>query len=234
MSKLIFSEKVYADQSQGKRYHNLESVFLKDDDGQKSKLCALCVGERRYFDNGTIEDVEYALSLKTTVCAAAFRRAKKNLKKLGKGKPVYSDNYWLAGVCNDVVRLKNASLATAAKELLRIGYPGHLSIHPTVISENGISIDVNKTIHLFLEPFKLLDFEKALKLCNSQEATLIETLHKQGCKYFSLYDNGNFAALTGECHVVSLSALCGWAGIELPPPPKQIILPLWLQDDLLN
>lgn len=232
--KVILTEKIYADVNQNKRYPNLETVFKKDDDGKKGELKALCVAEKRYYDSGKTELIEYAVPQKTTVRAAAFRRSEENLLNFRKGKPVYADNYYLVGVCNDVIRLRDASLATAAVELLKIGSPGHIAVHRTTVGEFGLDIGLQQTIHIFMAPFELLNLEQALKLCNKEETETILKLNKQGCQYFSLYENGNFAALNGECYVVSSDVLWGWAGVELPPQQQMIIMPLWPQDGLLS
>lgn len=103
MAEIIFSQRLYSDLKERRLYASLQEAFTADLKNRKDELGALCVGELRYFSDGSKDMLEYAVPQKTSVLTADFQKAKDCRDVAGKGKPVFADNMMFAGTNEDCV-----------------------------------------------------------------------------------------------------------------------------------
>lgn len=145
MAEIIFSQRLYSDLKERRLYASLQEAFTADLKNRKDELGALCVGELRYFSDGSKDMLEYAVPQKTSVLTADFQKAKDCRDVAGKGKPVFADNMMFAGTNEDCVVVDTPSLSQACKVLLNnLNELNRISIHRMTFGTKGFSTRIEK------------------------------------------------------------------------------------------
>ena len=225
MKNLIFSQKIFSDRLQKNLYFSLAEALKADDDGEKSVLSAFCLGEMQYFDNGDKQVIEYAVSHKTVVKAASFRKAVANqYQQINRGIGVFADNLIFVGRNEDCVMVEDSSLMDACKLLLsEKNLYNRISIHRTKFCEKGFSIKVDEGIQLFMEPYYFWDFNEVKRNCSHEIVCVAQKYYDAGYNLFGTNseDGDELICLLGDCNILDKEVFEAWAGYRAPLQRKE-------------
>lgn len=227
MAEIIFSQRLYSDFKERRLYASLQEAFTADLKNRKDELGALCVGELRYFSDGSKDMLEYAVPQKTSVLTADFQKAKDCRDVAGKGKPVFADNMMFAGTNEDCVVVDTPSLSQACKVLLNnLNELNRISIHRMTFGTKGFSTRIEKGIQLFIEPYYFWTIDEVRENCRKEVFEEAQRYSELGYNLFGGRSSDEVVCLLGDCYILPQEVFEAWADYKAPRRSKPIPQPL--------